>query len=58
MAGFGAASQPIVGKPDSYALRAEADCDCVDTRCAQKRGATRLIALAPFVSVEPLFRCR
>jgi hypothetical protein len=23
MRGFGAASQPIVGKPDSYALRAE-----------------------------------
>ena len=24
VAGFGAASQPIVGKPDPYALRAEA----------------------------------
>ena len=31
MARFGAASQPIVGKPDSYALSAEAGCDSVDS---------------------------
>ena len=37
VAGFGAAAQPIVGKPDSYALRAEAwTADFVGARLARE----------------------